>query len=67
MMSPQRPTPEQVICQMRCDELKELLSDLNMESTAEAAGRFQRLVRELGRLEDAIEALGGPASMKDAA
>lgn len=66
-MSEQRPTPEQVICAMCCDELRELLTDLKMESTVEAATRLQRLVRQLGRFEDAIDAFGGPASMKDAA
>ncbi len=66
-MSKQRPTPEQVICAMCCDEVRELLTDLKMESTVEAAIRLKRLVRQLGRFEDAIEAFGGPPSMKEAA
>ena len=66
-MSGQGLTPEQVVCAMSCDELKELLCDLRMESTVEAAIRLKDLVRQLGRLEDAIEAMHGPPTMKEAA
>ena len=66
-MSGQRLTPEQVVCAMSCSELQELLGDLRMESTVEAARRLQHLVRQLGRLEEAIEAMQGPPTMKDAA
>lgn len=66
-MSDQRQTPEQVICAMSCDELRELLSELKMEATVDAAIKLKRLVGQLGRFEDAIEAFGGPPSMNDAA
>ena len=66
-MSERRLTPEEVITEMSYEELQELLQDLSMESSLSAAVRLKRLVRDLGQFEEAIEALGGPPSMTDAA
>jgi hypothetical protein len=66
-MSERRLTPEEVIIEMSYDELQELLEDLSMESTLAAAVQMKRLVRQCGQFEDAVEALGGPPSMRDAA
>ncbi len=57
-MSEQQPTPEQVICAMCCDELRELLTDLKLESTVEAAVRLKRLVRQLGRFRSCDRSFG---------
>ena len=66
-MSEKPRTPEEVVGAMSYDELRELLADLRLDSTPASAVRMKRLVRELGCLEAAIEALGGPPSMRDAA
>ena len=63
----QRPTPEEVICQMSIAELQELLSDLSMDASTTSARTLQRLVRELQDFEAAIETIAGPATMKKAA
>jgi len=66
-MSERRLTPEEVIGEMSTEELQELLEDLAMESSPAAAVRMKRLVRQLGHFESAVEALGGPPSMREAA
>jgi hypothetical protein len=59
-----RLSPEDVVLQMSYDDICELLSDLNMDSTLYSAIRLKRLVRERGRFELAIESLCGPVSIQ---
>ena len=66
-MSEKPLTPEELICQMSKAELMELLEELGMESSATMADGIKRLVRELGTLEGAIEAVGGHPMMRKAA
>ena len=56
-------TPEEVVLQMSLAEVQELLADVRLTSDVMTAQRLQRLVRELGRFELAIDAIGGPAKL----
>lgn len=66
-MSNAYPTPEQVIVQMTNDELRELLFDLQIESSPSNAKRLRHLTQLLGDFEAAIEVMIGPAVMRRAA
>ena len=66
-MSERPLTPEELICQMSKEELMELLEEIGMESSAAMADVIKNLVRELGTLESAIEAVGGHPMMRKAA
>ena len=58
-------TPEEVVLSMTLSQVQELLSQVRMSSDVITAQRLRRLVRELGQLELAIDAIGGPASLGD--
>ena len=66
-MSTAHPTPEQVIADMTNAELRELLVDLQIESSPSNAKRLRNLTQLLGDFEAAIEAMIGPAQMRRAA
>ena len=66
-MSHSRSTPEEVIQAFSCAEVMELLTDLGMDASLEAATKFKNLVHTLGDFESAIEVIGGPAEMRRAA
>ncbi len=50
-------TPEELITQMSSDELQELLSEIGFEASESMARCIQSLVKQLGSLEAAINAL----------
>ncbi|WP_164101752.1 hypothetical protein [Candidatus Laterigemmans baculatus] len=55
---------ENLIAEMTPEEICELLAEMGMETTTDQAESLQRLIGELGSLEEAIEALqddSGPA------
>jgi hypothetical protein len=66
-MSKAYPTPEQVIAEMTNAQLRELLVDLQIESSPANAKRLRHLTQALGDVEAAIEFMIGPAAMRRAA
>ena len=64
---PISPTPEQVIAAMTNLELRELLIDLQIESSASNAMRLRHLTQLWGNFEQAVEVMTGPADMRRAA
>ncbi len=66
-MSEKPLTPEELICQMSCEELTELLEEMGLESSPEMADGIKKMIQELGTLEKAIDALGGHPMMRKAA
>ena len=66
-MSNPNPTPEQVIADMTNAQLRELLIDLQMESSPSNVKRLRHLTKLLGDFEAAMEVMVGPAVMRRAA
>ncbi|MEM1224520.1 MAG: hypothetical protein AAGJ40_02425 [Planctomycetota bacterium] len=61
------PTAEELILAMSAEEIEELLLSIGLEPTPKLAQGIQSLVRDLGSLEFALEALQAVAFKRSAA